>query len=71
MKEEVSSEEMSMNQLDNNEKKLLAKHVYGTVFGDDGGTTSLWSEPCIPEVTDALARTTTTTSGFRYKSRST
>jgi hypothetical protein len=49
IEEEVSSEEMSMNQFDTSEEKSQAKHARGIVFGDNGDTTSLSSEPCTPE----------------------
>jgi hypothetical protein len=76
MEEEVSSEETSMNQLDTSEEKLQAKRTRDIVFSDDDDTTSSSVEPHTPKVTDtptriAVMMTTTTTSGCRYKSRST
>jgi hypothetical protein len=44
--EELSSKEMSMNQLDTSEGKLFAKRTHGS---DDGDTTSPSSEPRTPE----------------------
>jgi hypothetical protein len=43
---ELSSKEMSMNQLDTSEGKLFAKRTHGS---DDGDTTSPSSEPRTPE----------------------
>jgi hypothetical protein len=37
-KEEVPSEETSMNQLDTSEKKLYGRHAHGYLFGNDGDT---------------------------------
>jgi hypothetical protein len=45
-REEVSSKEMSMNQLDTSEEKLQSKHIRDIVFGD---TTSSLSEPRTPK----------------------
>jgi hypothetical protein len=47
--EEVSSEKLSMNQLDTSDEKLLAKHGCDIIFCDDGDTTSPSSEPCTLE----------------------
>jgi hypothetical protein len=44
--EEVSSEKMSMNQLDTSEEKLHASCAHGILFRDNGDTTSMLSEPC-------------------------
>jgi hypothetical protein len=46
--EEVSSEELSMNQLDTSKEKLMAKNGCGLFFGDDGDTSSTESEPRSP-----------------------
>jgi hypothetical protein len=46
--EEVSSEELSMNQLDTSKEKLMAKNGRGLFFGDDGDTSSTESEPRYP-----------------------
>jgi hypothetical protein len=55
-KEEVSSEESSMNQLDTSEEKLLAKGSCDLFFSDDGNTTSLSSKPLTPETPTSRVR---------------
>jgi hypothetical protein len=47
--EEVSSEEMSMNQLDTSEEKLYDKRARGILFSDNGDTPSTSSKPCTSE----------------------
>jgi hypothetical protein len=73
--EEVSSEETSMNdQLDTSEEKLQAKHACGIAFSDDVDTTSPSAEPRTPKSrrrSDKDNSDMMTTSGCRYKSRST
>jgi hypothetical protein len=49
MEEEVSSEEMSMKQLDTAKEKLFAKRGHDMIFCDDGDTTSPSSKPRTPE----------------------
>jgi hypothetical protein len=49
MEEEVSSEEMSMKQLDTAEEKLFAKRSRDMIFSDDDDTTSPSSKPRTPE----------------------
>jgi hypothetical protein len=44
MEEDVSLEELLMNQLNTYEEKLPAKRSYGLFFGDDGDITLLSSE---------------------------
>jgi hypothetical protein len=49
VEEEVSSNEMLMNQLDNSEEKLFVRHAHGMLFNDDGDTTLMSSVPHTPE----------------------
>jgi hypothetical protein len=47
--EEVSTEELSIREVDTSRGKLVAKHGHGLFFGDDGDTTSPSSQPRTPE----------------------
>jgi hypothetical protein len=47
--EEVSLEEILMNQLDTSEEKLPTKRTCGIIFSDDSDTTLASSEPRTPE----------------------
>jgi hypothetical protein len=49
VEEEVSSNEMLMNQLDTSEEKLFVRHAHGMLFDDDGDTTLMSSVPHTPE----------------------
>jgi hypothetical protein len=55
-KEDISSEESSMNQFDTSEEKLLAKHGRSLFFGDDSDTTSLSLEPRTPDMPSNCVR---------------